>query len=59
MNSLLPPSEYNLIDPMTQSDVIMASYCWIYRQNPNFPQTLIVNYLNSKVFDKINKLANT
>ena len=40
MNSLLPPSEYNLIDPMTQSDVIMASHCWIYRQNPNFPQTL-------------------
>ena len=40
MSSSFPASEYNFIDPMTQSDVMMTSYCWIYWQTPNFVQTL-------------------
>ena len=50
--SLFPKSKHNLIDTMTSFDVILTSYWW----NFIFPQS--EKYLNTKVTDKIKKLAN-
>ena len=57
---IFPASKHNLIDTMTLFHVTVASYGWIYWQNPNSikfsPQS--EEYLKSKVSDKIKKLAN-